>query len=806
MYRDTIIFFKVGKFYELYEDDAEIGAQTLGWKMTITGVGHCRQVGCPESGVEEAVARLVTAGYKVARMEQMETAQEAKAARGPKATIRRQLTRVHTPATATGNVSVEAVHLMALHEAPMDSHATACQESRVAPRELLVRRNELSAITQRALMTHNLAMEITNVSAAEFPDPHVFASGDRFQEIFKELIVPHNIQAMGAGAMAALSALCLYLKRANADKELATHAQKVVSYKTYAGALCLDGPTLTNLELLENTTGGTEGSLLARLDTCASPGGRRLLRLWLCRPLRDVGAIEQRLDAVSEIGQRPSLVAPLRAALHAMPDLDRALGRVRNAAAAPQQGLPTWALEAAQKRRLVALDTAVTAVAKAMSTLREFQSGRHDSNRPLSTTLLATAAASAPDEHSPAVKTLMDIDETLVSSDEPAKGSKTKGKGKAGHRSVCVHPEALRSTQEQSASESQNDTLDREIAVTTLLIEKFNAHSSVWEGMEEALSILDVLTAFAAFTETSSGEFCRPTVLPPASNSGTGAMLDLRGLWHPCAVPGGGDGTCIVANDLVLGGREPDSARTLLLTGPNMGGKSTILRAASTACILAQMGCPVPAASATLTMVDRIFTRLGAQDRIMAGQSTFLVECTEAAAILQHATPHSLVICDELGRGTSTFDGYAIAHAVLKHLSSSVDCRLLFATHYHPLTMEFLGSPRVKLGHMAALVSGDDAASDGHITFLYKLLSGACPKSYGLQVARLAGIPHEIINVAQQAGMKLEETLQGAFSKKLRMPLRTEELDFLHDIVRASSIGPVEKLMEAWMSCGKDTS
>ncbi|CAI5472492.1 unnamed protein product [Closterium sp. Yama58-4] len=207
-------------------------------------------------------------------------------------------------------------------------------------------------------------------------------------------------------------------------------------------------------------------------------------------------------------------------------------------------------------------------------------------------------------------------------------------------------------------------------------------------------------------------------------------------------------------------------ARTMLLTGPNMGGKSTLLRATCVAVIMAQMGCYAPCSSLVLSPADVIFTRLGASDRIISGESTFMVECREAAAVLRCATKDSLVILDELGRGTSTFDGYAIAHAVLNYLTSRLDCRLLFATHYHPLTSEFAGHPQIALRHMACQVQarkGGDGEEDEELVFLYKLQSGACPKSYGLKVASMAGIPSRVVANAARAASALEHELSDKF-------------------------------------------
>ncbi|KAK9852353.1 hypothetical protein WJX84_008725 [Apatococcus fuscideae] len=772
-YRDVILFFKVGKFYELYEDDAQIGADALEWKMTITGVGHCRQVGCPESGIDEAVQRLTRMGYKVGRIEQVETAKEAKESRGPKATIRRELTRIHTPATNTGSIGVDAVHLMALHEhEELDTAASSTQLNRVqygfafldaaagrfyvgsatddasranlgalltqiAPRELLTARGSMTKTTDRLLTSPPVPLQLSSVQpGSEFPDPSDIALATDKQALFGTLQLSDEMAHSDPAGLAALAALQQHLKRMLASQELASTAQLVVPYEVYTGALRLDGPTLHNLELLEGGEGGPDGSLLSQLDTCCSPGGQRLLRRWICRPLLSKTEINKRLDAVGELSARPGLVQPLCAMLRVMPDMERALGRLRNNAAPPALGLPDWAIQAAQKRRLSALATGVVAIEEAGQALSSM------------------------------VKTIRESLEWPSTSTINKKGKGAKAT--AGPMPTLLD-EVVRSRmlQENQEEDSPAAYLAAEVEATDSLIADFNAHANAYEAMEAALSSIDVLVAFATFSQTAAGPTCRPDIIDAGEDTGGKAVLDLRGVWHPCVNPA--VGRSVVPNNLQLGKRDGSGPRALLLTGANMAGKSTISRATCIAVILAQVGCSVPAAACCLTLADRIFTRLGASDRIMTGESTFLVECAETASILQHATPDSLVVLDELGRGTSTFDGYAIAHAVLKHLSSQQDCRQLFATHYHPLTAEFANNPCVALGHMAAVVTQPSAGSQqqaASLIFLYQLRSGACPCSYGLQVAQLAGIPKSISESARRAGAVLENRLQGAFGKQ----------------------------------------
>ncbi|XP_042189104.1 DNA mismatch repair protein Msh6 [Callorhinchus milii] len=275
----------------------------------------------------------------------------------------------------------------------------------------------------------------------------------------------------------------------------------------------------------------------------------------------------------------------------------------------------------------------------------------------------------------------------------------------------------------------------------------------------------DVLISLAHYSQGGDGPMCRPVVCLPEEDACS--FLELRGSRHPC-VSKTFFGDDFIPNDLVVGRGESEDAEgsdgaaqasCMLVTGPNMGGKSTLMRQAGLLVIMAQLGCYVPAESCKLTPVDRVFTRLGASDRIMSGESTFFVELSETSSILQHATQHSLVLLDELGRGTATYDGTAIASAVVKELAENIRCRTLFSTHYHSLVEDFSHSSAVRLGHMACMVENEcEDPSQETITFLYKFIKGACPKSYGFNAARLADIPEEIIQKGHQKAKEFEKT------------------------------------------------
>ncbi|KAM9564729.1 DNA mismatch repair protein Msh6 isoform 1-T1 [Guaruba guarouba] len=289
------------------------------------------------------------------------------------------------------------------------------------------------------------------------------------------------------------------------------------------------------------------------------------------------------------------------------------------------------------------------------------------------------------------------------------------------------------------------------------LFYNFDKNSKDWHTAVECIAVLDVLISLANYSRDGDGPLCRPVILLPVDSAPP--FLELKNSRHPC-ITKTFFGDDFIPNDIVIGSKDEDGgseASCVLVTGPNMGGKSTLMRQAGLLAIMAQLGCYVPAEVCRLTPIDRVFTRLGASDRIMSGESTFFVELSETSSILQHATEHSLVLVDELGRGTATFDGTAIASAVVKELAEKIKCRTLFSTHYHSLVEDHAHNMAVRLGHMACMVENEsEDPSQETITFLYKFTKGACPKSYGFNAARLAAIPEEVIQKGHRKAKEFE--------------------------------------------------
>ncbi|KAK6151778.1 hypothetical protein DH2020_014413 [Rehmannia glutinosa] len=800
-YMDVVLFFKVGKFYELYELDAEIGHKELDWKITLSGVGKCRQVGVSESGIDDAVQKLIARGYKVGRMEQLETSEQAKS-RGSSSqdgfqVIQRKLIHVLTPATTSeGNIGPDAVHLLAIKEddllengstvfgfAFVDCAAlkfwvgsisddTSCAAlgallMQVSPKEIIYESKGLSKDAQRALKKYNLtgstpsqlnpsdcfgeALEVRNIIQS---NRYFNGSCDSWHHILDGVV--HRDLALCAlgGVISHLSRLMLNDVNRNGD---------VLSYEVYKGFLRMDGQTLVNLEIFNNNADGT---LYKYLNNCITSSGKRLLRNWICHPLQDVEKINSRLDVVEDLIANSEIMLHIAQSLRQLPDLERLLGRVKSSFQSSSVLLLPLIGNKLLKQRVKVFGSLVRGLRIGMQMLMLLQ------NHEIMTTSLSKVVSLPILSGSEGLDKSLTQFEAAIDSDFP-------------------------NYQDHNVTDSEAETL-------SILMELFVEKATQWSQMIHAINCIDVLRSFAISAISSFGTMCRPIVLPhsKSANSFTETVcpiMHMQGLWHPYAL--GENGELPVPNDIHLGGEGSSYIPgTLLLTGPNMGGKSTLLRATCLAVILAQLGCHVPCEKCTLSVVDIIFTRLGATDRIMTGESTFLIECTETASVLQNATQNSLVLLDELGRGTSTFDGYAIAYAVFRHLVESVNCRLLFATHYHPLTKEFAAHPRVKLQHMAYSFDRTSKTSsqlDHKLVFLYRLASGACPESYGMQIALMAGIPSSVTEAATKAGQVMKEmvgesfksseqrenfsTLHEEWLKALLSVPRTTEIDFDDD-------------------------
>ncbi|KNC52130.1 DNA mismatch repair protein msh6 [Thecamonas trahens ATCC 50062] len=837
-YFDTVVFFKKGKFYEVFEGDADITHQVLDLKLTERV--NMRMCGVPEMHFQKWAAQLVALGYKVARVDQVETKIGSDLARkdGSKAKganlIRRKLTQVLTAGTLVEDellASPDAAYLLAIAEvpahgsgsgAPATSHtlgvafvdcatgkfyATQLNDNehltlletllvQIKPKEVLLARGETSKPVAALVKVHVPRRDALVLLDAERQFWDASARASWLAASVEE--VPAELTALLDGPAersSALGALFYYLDKLKLGPSLVAQGvfaeYDIVKSST---SLVMDGQTLYNLNVLNNShDGSTRGTLLELTQFCVTPFGRRRFRHELAYPLVKVEDIRARQAAVEVLRSTDEhLAAPLEGMLKSLPDLERLTSRAA-AKACPMHKFVAL---------LQAFETVSTFMASTFGTPGTPGAAAAASS-PLLTSLLSVgvddlaagvahfraafdweaALQQGSISPRPGVHALFDelnaeiksINSKLeshlkeVRSSLRVSGVEYKHLNKEAYQiqvpaSTTVPANWILRSQTKAVKRywspflaellpHRDEVLERFAQTQVVLLKhflgEFEARQAVWRRAIDKLAALDVLISLKTFSRALAEPKCLPTVTAHEAGASSVPQLAISELRHPCVKVS--IASSFIPNDVVVGG---DGPGVILLTGPNMGGKSTLLRSVAVAVILAQMGAYVPAAVMTLAPVDRIFTRIGAHDHIMRGQSTFMVELLETAAVLQHGTASSLVIMDELGRGTSTFDGYSIAYAVLSELLNGLGARTLFSTHYHALCEEFSTTPGVSLQHMSCYV--DEEADE--VTFLYKLAPGVASKSYGMNVAKLAGVADSIVARATELAQDFESS------------------------------------------------
>ncbi|BFZ63086.1 DNA mismatch repair protein msh6 [Saitoella coloradoensis] len=828
---DTVVFFKKGKFYELYENDATIGHQEFDLKLTDRV--NMRMVGVPEKSFEYWAAQFIAKGYKVAKVDQMETAlgkeiRDKDSGKKEDKIIRRELTMVLTAGTLVdpmmltteastycmaikehcdldnqqptfGVVFVDTANAefqIAAFEDDLDRTKLETLIAQVRPRELLLEKSYTTPRTMRVLKNAVSCACIWNYikSEREFWDAETTQQeimlGDYFPSedgtdagAVKAWPEPLRQISDDVVAMSAFGALLWYLKQLKLDKEVVSLGNfHIYDPVRKATSLVLDGQTLANLEIFANTfDGGADGTLFKFLNRCVTPFGKRLLRQWVCHPLFAAESINARLDAVDLLNGDMDLRDGLADKLRGLPDLERLISRIHAGKCKVQDFVKV--LESFQ----VVAD--VVAELRGVEGIRESVIGELVGAMPDIQPMLRTWETAF--DHVKAKEDGLLIPEPGVEEDFDESQRTILGlrseldkhlekiKKELGSSKICYKDlgkeifqvevpvsikvpsnwallsstKAVKRWWPPAVKESVKHLLEAEErhkviveGMTGRLYARFDEHYAEWLGCIKRIAQLDCLCSLARSSLALGEPSCRPEFVEV--EGGDRGVVEFEELRHPCVVTG--IASSFIANDTKLGG---DESNLIMITGPNMSGKSTLLRQTCIGVILAQIGCYVPAAKARLTTVDRIMSRLGANDNIFAAQSTFMVELAETKKILSEATPRSLVILDELGRGTSSYDGMAIAYAVLEHLATHVGCMGFFATHYQKLAADFENHPEVTFKNMSAIVD-DEARS---VVFLYKLVDGICPKSYGFHCASGAGVPSEIVDRAEEAAERFEE-------------------------------------------------
>ncbi|MDE2580402.1 MAG: DNA mismatch repair protein MutS [Rhodospirillales bacterium] len=768
---DALLFFRMGDFYELFFTDAEAAASALDIALTARGehagapIAMC---GVPVHAAEAYLARLIRRGFRVAVAEQMEDPKT----RAGKAPIRREVVRLITPGTLTEDSLLDAARpnlLLALAVARAGVGAAWLDISTGLFETAALAAGDLPALLGRLDPAEILAgtgLELGEWEGRRGPEslpPPPEAARRRLAEAFAAASVDAFGSFTDVEAQAAAAALD-YVRTTSAGA--LPHLGRPVP-RGAEGVLAMDPATRASLELLRTRDGRMPHSLFAAIDRSVTAPGARLLGGWIAAPLTDAEAIAGRQDAWSWMGANPAATTRLRAALRAAPDMARALGRL-----SVQRGGPRDL--AALRAGLAAARGAAEALAGPLPGLLATARAALTPDPALEATLAAALTEPAPlrlddgaaicpgfDPELDAERGLRDDSRKVLARLQldyaqrfGAASLKIRHHAQLGY--VIEVPAAaaerlraepaltLRQSMANAArfSTAELADLDRRIAeaaersaarertVFAHLVRLALDQAAAIAAAADALALLDVAQSAAALAQ--GGRWCRPVLTAEAD-------FIARGARHSVVEAAlAGSATAFVPNDCDL---SPDR-RLLLLTGPNMAGKSTFLRQNALLVVLAQAGLPVPAESLRLGIVDRLFSRVGAADDLARGRSTFMVEMTETAAILHQAGPRSLVVVDEIGRGTATLDGLAIAWAVLEALHGAIRCRTIFATHFHELAALAERLPRLRPHTMRV------KEWKRTVVFLHEVAEGAAGRSWGVHVAELAGVPTPVVRRA----------------------------------------------------------
>jgi len=786
---DCLLFYRMGDFFELFFDDARRASATLDIALTARGEHEGKPIpmcGVPVHSAEAYLARLIKAGHRVAIAEQTESPAEAKKRGGSKALVGRAIVRVVTAGTLTEEALLDARAANWL-VAVAGVGQGADRKLGIAAADISTGRFEIAAITPAALDAELarlsaaeilVANDLEEAPAASVAWPREHFDSLRGEERLKRLFAVATLDAFGAFSRAELAAaggLIAYLERAGQGSLpfLQPPRRRIV-----ANHMMIDAATRESLEITMSQSGGRKGSLLDAVDRTVTGAGARLLSTDLSAPLTDRKAIDDRLDLVALFEGDGTLRDRMRSALRALPDIGRALGRLVAGRGSPRdlaqlrdgleqtqmlrtklQGVaPSPALLQALlpalrehealvdllRRALVPIPPIDAAqggfIAEGYDAALDMLRGKGGEGRK------AIAALEARYRHETGISSLRIRHNGVLGYhiEVPAKHADPLMTADSGftHRQTLagvvrfnapdLHEQALR------VGQSGEHALAAEAAHLAELTATALARTAEIAATADALARLDVAAALAE--RAVEGGWTRPHLE-------LHSCFDVRGGRHPVVEAAvAAQGERFVANDCCLS----EQGRLWLVTGPNMGGKSTFLRQNALIAVLAQAGSPVPASSARLGIVDRLFSRVGASDNLARGRSTFMVEMVETAAILAQATERSLVILDEVGRGTSTYDGLAIAWAVVEAIHDINRCRCLFATHYHELTRLAERLDALSLHHVRA------REWKGELVLLHEVADGPADRSYGIAVAKLAGLSPPVLARAREVLKKLE--------------------------------------------------
>ena len=806
---DSLLFYRMGDFYELFFDDAEVASRALGIVLTKRGKHQGKDIpmcGVPVVRSDEYLHKLIALGHRVAVCEQLEDPAEARK-RGSKSVVRRDVVRLVTPGTLTEDTLLDARrnnYLLAVARARLSSAGEELRfalawidistgEFRIAECEQAALSAEIARLEPGEIVVSDTVysdadlMPLWRTLPAVTPLPRdVFdgATAERRLTTFFAVATSEAFGALTRLELTAAAACVTYVERT----QLGQRPPLSPPQRDSAGAtMAIDQATRANLELMRTLSGERRGSLLDVIDRTVTSAGSRLLAQRLSAPLTDPAAINARLDAVECFVGDVAARADTRSRLKAAPDLARALARLAVARGGPRD------LAAIRDGLIAAADLAQT-----LGALKDLPAEIADAlqlcrkpDAALAAELSRALADELPllkrdggfvregyDRSLDETRALRDESRRVIAAlqaryaeDTGVRGLKIRHNNVLGyfvevtaqhgdkltapplnatfiHRQTLAGQVRFTSTElgelEAKIASAGDRSLGLELEFFDRLTERVLAEAVPIKQCAEALARLDVASALAALA--TERDYARPQV-----DDSVSFVID--GGRHPVVEQAlARDGTPFVANDSDLSPPPKATAgRIWLITGPNMAGKSTFLRQNALIAIMAQTGSFVPARAAHIGAIDRLFSRVGAADDLARGRSTFMVEMVETAAILNQAGPRALVILDEIGRGTATFDGLSIAWATVEHLHDVNKCRSLFATHFHELTAL---SARLDRLHNATVKVKE---WKGDVVFLHEVIPGSADHSYGIQVAKLAGLPARVIDRARIVLAKLEQ-------------------------------------------------
>ncbi len=756
-YRDAILFFRVGDFYETFDEDAKLVSKELNIVLTRRSKEEpVPMAGIPYHALDAYLSRLVKKGYKVAICEQLEDPAKAKGL------VKRDVVRIVTPGTLLEDslLGVDNNFLMGIYSRGEHFGFAALD---ISTGEFFAGEVDYQSLNAEILRLQ--PAEILSNSEIKV-EQHVQVLDEEYFGDYEDVLKKHfgvmHLDGFGLGILA-LKAAGGILKYAKENTRMEMRHITMLQGYYREKHMILDSTTLKNLEVFRNFLGEKKYTLYHTINRCVTPMGSRLLRRWMERPFLDVEEINKRLDGVEELTRRVMLLEELRENLRNIRDLERIETRISLGKAIPRDLITlkdsmVYASHLIQKFESRILQEAVKGITR-LTEIENIIESSIAGDYPVGEGVIKEGYSQELDELRNIQRDAKDILTSLEMRERKRTGIKNL---RIGYNEVMgYYIEVSKSNLSKVPSEykrkqtlknyerfvtdelkeleykilSAQEKIEKlEYELFAQVLEKLQGYSMHIKSIARSVAVIDVLSSLA--TLALEMNYTRPVV-------DESMEIEIKNGRHPVVE----FYTEFVPNDTHINGE----ARFIILTGPNMAGKSTYMRQVALIVILAQMGSFVPADYAKIGIVDRIYTRVGASDDITRGRSTFMVEMVELANILNTATEHSLILLDEIGRGTSTYDGLAIAWSITEHIHNEIKSRTIFATHYHHLIDLENVLPHIRNYHIAVKENPEG------LIFIRKVMPGGMSKSYGIEVARLAGVPPKVISRAKEILNLIEE-------------------------------------------------